>query len=1693
MMKKIQFKVIMIKFLFIFVLVLSLISNNFSYNIIAEENEQIILPMDISFTPSIKRNENNKLETGVVKLLDKSQDLGDLNKYELNKFDFVNDKVRLEIILTNEVCLDQLTNFDKNVVVECHYENLAQVLVPIDLIRDLSEETFIQFIRNPGKIYPLDITSEGVGVIDADLVHDDGYYGEGVKIAIIDIGFTDYDINPELPSERIKEVKSFRSDGQVEVDEHGSACAEIVLDVSPSANLYLYVVSTLTEFCSAINYSVSKGVDIISISLGMYNQNDLDGTGVLCSVVNNARSSGVLLMIAAGNSAESHYCGWYVDDDDDYLHDFDTGNNFLILDYYPGGYTIDLYLSWNDWPYSDQDYDLYLLDGYGNTIGYSENVQSGSQPPTEWIYVDVPYDDYYYVYIQEYDASSSVRFQLFSDNCYFYDNKHPETSLSCPADASGSMTVGATDWINDDLENFSSRGPTNDGRKKPDVTAPDNVSTWTYAPYSFPGTSASTPHVAGAAALLKSVDTSLTANNLQNILESTALDLGSGGKDNLYGSGRINVWDAYNTINKPPVANNDSYNVDEDDTLNIASPGILANDTDLDDDPLSATLEDDVSHGTLTLSSDGSFSYTPDLHYFGTDNFTYKAYDGDLYSNIAKVTITIISENDAPVAIDDYYNVDEDTILTVSSPGILVNDTDVENDPLTAILMNNPTNGQITAFSGDGSFSYKPIENFSGSDSFSYKANDGDLDSNEAIVYLTVDPINDAPLANFTYAPLNPNTLDIIQFTDISTDIDGTVVSWLWDFGDGNTSSLQNPTHQYGDDGTYSVTLTVTDDGSATDDYSLDIFVSIVFPTADFTYTPSIPTPLELIQFNDTSFDLDGTIISWLWNFGDGNTSNEQNPSKFYSQGGTYTINLNITDDDELTNETYQNILINTYPYADFSYNPLIPETYENILFIDLSVDPYGPIVSWYWEFGDGNTSTEQNPIHQYVDNGTYTVILNVTDEYGLTNETSQNINIKNVKPIVEFTYLPVSPTDLDNITFIDNSIDTDGNIIYWYWEFGDEDNSTEQNPTHQYADDGTYMVTLNVTDDDGDKNETAKFVIVRNVPPIANYTFIPYHPEINEIVQFTDTSFDLDGTITSWLWNFGDGNTSTLQNPQNTYSSFKTYIVTLNATDDDGDKNETSMQIITKTVYKEEIEPGEETVDFMSEGDTNISINVTDSTNITFEVYSGNPSYENIPSNISSIDKYVDISVENESAIVWPIQIKIYYTQDDLFNSGIEENQLLGLYFWNNSADEWQLYKDIGVNISYNQSGYEGYCWANVWHLTPLTIGGDIEPPLKVTGLSVSDAKDGKLDLKWNTAIDNFDVDNYKIYRDGIFLINKTTTSHRDTGLTNGKSYSYQVSAVDLSGNEGEKSDSKSGTPTASSSDGGDSGGGGIPFIPPLSQNIFPRADAGGPYYGFIDEEIEFDGSKSTDDGTITNFTWDFGDKTAGYGVKPSHVYTKPGRYKVILTVTDDLGAINKDETVAEIAVPNKIPSAPFVDGAQEGTQNTEYSFTAVSTDGDNDTIQYHFDWGDGTTNITEFLPNGTPTLQMHIWTAAGKYTINVQAHDNKTPSEMTSYRVLIDTHIVENIGYITDDDEDGTYDTFHGENIDTDLGFEGGKYLIDTTGDGNWNYTYGLVEGLAIYKKEVEEEIPLIIVVGIIVLIVILAIIVAIFKKRK
>ena len=240
-------------------------------------------------------------------------------------------------------------------------------------------------------------------------------------------------------------------------------------------------------------------------------------------------------------------------------------------------------------------------------------------------------------------------------------------------------------------------------------------------------------------------------------------------------------------VNCAPVAVDDpDYSTNEDVTLPIAAvAGVLGNDTDVDGDALSAIVATGSGHGILTLNANGSFTYTPDANYNGPDSFTYTAGDGYGGTSTATVTITVAAVNDAPVAVNDAFTTNEDTVLTVPAPGVAGNDTDVEGNALTAALVSGPSHSTLT-LSSDGSFIYTPDANYHGPDSFTYRANDGSANSDLATVTITITPVNDPPVANSDTASTLEGTPVTFAVLGNDTDVDNATLS---------ISSFAQPAH----------------------------------------------------------------------------------------------------------------------------------------------------------------------------------------------------------------------------------------------------------------------------------------------------------------------------------------------------------------------------------------------------------------------------------------------------------------------------------------------------------------------------------------------------------------------------------------------------------------------------------------------------------------------------------------------------------------------------------------------------------------------------------------------------------------------------------------------------------------------------------------------------------------------------------
>jgi VCBS repeat-containing protein len=282
-----------------------------------------------------------------------------------------------------------------------------------------------------------------------------------------------------------------------------------------------------------------------------------------------------------------------------------------------------------------------------------------------------------------------------------------------------------------------------------------------------------------------------------------------------------------NPVNDAPVATNDSYSTAEDTPLNVAAPGVLGNDNDIDGNQLTAALITGPTHGTLALTGNGSFTYTPAANYNGPDAFTYRASDGTAQSNTATVTITVTAVSDPPTANNDTYSTNEDTLLTVATPGVLGNDTDPDSATLTAAVATGPAHGTLT-FNANGSFTYTPAANYNGPDTFSYRANDGTAQSNPATVTITVTPVNDTPTVavapggacgsndrsgtiNLTVGDVDGGTLTL-SATSSNTALvpNGNVV-----FGGSGAARTMTATTVAGRTGTATLTITVGD-GQAT-------------------------------------------------------------------------------------------------------------------------------------------------------------------------------------------------------------------------------------------------------------------------------------------------------------------------------------------------------------------------------------------------------------------------------------------------------------------------------------------------------------------------------------------------------------------------------------------------------------------------------------------------------------------------------------------------------------------------------------------------------------------------------------------------------------------------------------------------------------------------------------------------------------
>ena len=444
-------------------------------------------------------------------------------------------------------------------------------------------------------------------------------------------------------------------------------------------------------------------------------------------------------------------------------------------------------------------------------------------------------------------------------------------------------------------------------------------------------------------------------------------------------------------------------------------------------------------------------------------------------------------------------------------------------------------------------------------------------------------PPNTAPTAAFSFSPTTPGQQEQIVFdASSSTDPDGVLVSYQWDFGDQTTGSGVRVVKSYATGGAYTVRLTVTDDRNASNSTSQSVFVlNASPPTAAFTFSPTSPAVNEAVNFNaSTSRAADGrTIVNYGWAFGDGGTGTGVVVTHHYATLGTFVATLTVTDDLGRTATITNTILVGTptTPTASFVFSPLSPGVNQAVNFdASASRAPAGrTITSYEWNLGDGARATGVRVSHPYATAGLFTVQLRIVDSTGQFATVSQSVVVTSgSSPIASFTFSPTTPKAGDTISFnaLGSRASTGRVITNYTWTFGDGVTGFGELTAHAYAATGTYTVTLTVRDDIGQSGTTSQTVVVSSATgPTATFIVSPASPTTNQPVNLdaSQSTPTPGATIIRYEWNFGQGgpvpSTVTLPTTTTVYTVAGVYTILLRVVDSAGG-SATSTQSVTVT-----------------------------------------------------------------------------------------------------------------------------------------------------------------------------------------------------------------------------------------------------------------------------------------------------------------------------------------------------------------------------------------------------------------------------------------------------------------------------------------------------------------------------------------------
>jgi PKD repeat protein len=721
---------------------------------------------------------------------------------------------------------------------------------------------------------------------------------------------------------------------------------------------------------------------------------------------------------------------------------------------------------------------------------------------------------------------------------------------------------------------------------------------------------------------------------------------------------------------------------------------------------------------------------------------------------------------------------------------------------------------------------------------------------------------NQAPTAAFTSTAANlAATFD----GSTSSDPDGTVASYAWNFGDGSTGTGANPAHTYAAAGTYTVSLTVTDNqglASTAVTHPITVAAANQLPTAAFTFTTS---GLGVTVNGTSSNDPDGTIASYAWDFGDSTTATGATPpAHVYASGATYPVKLTVTDNQGGTATVTQNVTV-TAPVNQLPTAAFTSTTNGLAVTVDgsTSADSDGTIASYAWNYGDSKTDTGATPVpHTYAASGTYTVSLTVTDNSGGTNTITHPVTVTapaNQSPTAAFV------TSVSNLSLAVNgssSNDPDGTIANYAWDYGDGSSATGVTPTtHTYAAAGTYTVSLVVTDNQGATGSLSKTVTV-SAPVTSAYA-------TDTFTRTTASGFgtaDLGGawTVTGGASNFSVNGTTGRVNIA-TAGAGPTALLSSLA--------QANINAVIDTSFSSAATGGGTYVTLMARHTS------TGDYRLKEHLVAG-----------GAVQLLLTKVVGTTETTLKTVTIAgVTYTPGDVYKlrfivNGDGTTTTLSGSLWKSGTTEPTTAQITATDTTASLQGAGSFGFQSYLSgssttapvvvsydnlsITPVGATPANLPPsaafttavsnlaVTVNGSTSSDSDGSVASYAWN-------------FGDGATATGATPTAH-----TYGAAGTYTISLT-VTDNQGATNTVTHQVTVA----------GGTPV------NQAPVAAFTSSVANLV---ATFDGSGSTDDGTIASYAWDFGDGASSTSMNPTHTYAGAGTFTVKLTVTDNGGLTN-------------------------------------------------------------------------------------------------------------------------------------------------------------------------------------------------------